>query len=122
MSSAMRPISPLPSVPQTRIGVLSAVPSTHENRPTAIATRYVDIFGVVENRTTCLAPPDAGVSEMTRPFEIALSRASIVSEMSKVALNAGSSKPGKARRASVASSCVTAYRRFSVLLRYRPRS
>ena len=34
----------------------------------------------------------------------------------------GSSKQGKARRASVASNCVTAYLRLAVLLRYKPRS
>jgi hypothetical protein len=51
-----------------------------------------------------------------RPFEIAVSPRSSVSVMSKVALNAGSSKQGNARRASVDSNCVTAYFRSFVLL------
>ena len=41
-------------------------------------------------------------------LEIAVSPASMVSEMSNVALKAGSSKQGNARRASVDSNCVTA--------------
>src|SRR5882672_162813 len=104
----MRPMSCLPSVPQTRIGTPSAEPSRHDHLPTAIATRYVDIFGVVENLTMWREPSAVGVSEITVPFEIAESARSIVSEMSNVALNDGSSKLGNARRASVASNCVTA--------------
>jgi hypothetical protein len=48
------------------------------------------------------------VSDVCAPFEIAVSALSIISEMSKVALWAGSSHDGNARRASVASICVTA--------------
>ena len=56
------------------------------------------------------------MSAVILPLEIAMSPASIVSEMSNVALKAGSSKLGNARRASVASNWVTAYRwSFSVL-------
>jgi hypothetical protein len=39
---------------------------------------------------------------------MAVSAASMTSETSKVALKAGSSNEGKARRASVDSNCVTA--------------
>jgi hypothetical protein len=42
------------------------------------------------------------------PFETAALRASVVSEMRKRALKHGSSKQGKKRRASAASSCVKA--------------
>jgi hypothetical protein len=58
-----------------------------------------------------------GVSEITRPFEMAVSPASTIREMSYVALKAGSSKDGKARLASVGSICVTAYfRPFALLM------
>jgi len=50
------------------------------------------------------------------PLEIAVSPRSIVSVTANVALNAGSSKQGNARRASVDSNCVTAYFRSLVLL------
>ena len=56
------------------------------------------------------------VSDTTFPFEIAVSPRSIVSVTANVALNAGSSKHGNARRASVDSNCVTAYFRSLVLL------
>jgi hypothetical protein len=55
-----------------------------------------------------LAAPGPGVSDAMALLEMAVSPASIVSEMSYVALKAGSSKQGKARRASVDSNCVTA--------------
>ena len=48
-----------------------------------------------------------GWSETIFVFEIAVSPASITSVTSKAAFNAGSSKQGNARRASVASNCVT---------------
>src|SRR5579883_2328496 len=99
----------LPGGPQMRMGIPSASPSTDSNRPTANATRYDDILAVVANRTVCLFSPGPGVSDITRPFEIAVRSLSVVTAMSKVALNAGSSKEGKARRASVASNWVTAY-------------
>ena len=58
-----------------------------------------------------------GTSETTRPLEIAVSPLSTIIEMSNVALNAGSSKDGNARRASVGSICVTAYfRPFASLM------
>ncbi len=49
-------------------------------------------------------------------LEIAVSPSSIVTEMSNVALNIGSSNEGNARRASVASIWVTAYFRPLALL------
>jgi hypothetical protein len=69
----------------------------------------VDIFGVRPNFSVCLPASGPGVSESTLPLEIAVSPESIIIEMSNVALNAGSSNEGNARRASVASSCETAY-------------
>src|SRR5437773_9102046 len=103
----MRPRSFLSGVAQMRIGTFSADPSTHWKSPTAIATRYDDIFGVVENVTVCCEGDGPGVSDTTLPFEMAMSPRSIVSVIAKVALKAGSSKDGKARRASVDSNWVT---------------
>ncbi len=66
-------------------------------------------FGRGAKDQACACPaPGPGVSVAIGVFEMAVSPASMVSEMSKVALKAGSSKQGKARRASVASNCVTA--------------
>jgi hypothetical protein len=48
------------------------------------------------------------VSETCLPFEIAESPASIIKVTANVALKAGSSNDGKARRASVASIWLTA--------------
>ena len=45
----------------------------HSKSPTASATRYVDIFGVVSNLTVCLPAAGPGVSETTAPFEMAWS-------------------------------------------------
>jgi len=67
----------------------------------------VDIFGVRAKIWVCLPAP-AGESESMLVFEMTVSPASTVSETSKVALSAGSSKQGKARRASVDSNWVTA--------------
>ena len=104
----MRARSRLSGVAQMRIGMLSAAPSRHLKSPTVIATRYDDIFGVVENFIVCCVIAGPGVSDSTLPFEMAVSPRSIVSVTAKVALNAGSSKHGNARRASVDSNCVTA--------------
>ena len=51
--------------------------------------------------SVCLPAPGPGVSDSRRPFEIAVSLASIVAETAKVAFIAGSSNDGNARRASV---------------------
>src|SRR5438105_140752 len=64
----------------------------------------------------CFPSVGPGVSAIILPFEMAVSPLSATTEMSKVALYAGSSKDGKARRASVASNCVTAYLRPLALL------
>jgi hypothetical protein len=80
----------------------------HSKSPTASATRYVDIFGVVSNLTVCFPGSGPGVSAVTAPFEIARSAASMIAVTAKVALKAGSSNDGNIRRASVASSWVTA--------------
>jgi len=61
----------------------------------------VDILGVVPKTTVCLPGLDPGVSVAMALLEMAVSPSSIVNKMSKVALKAGSSKQGKARRASV---------------------
>src|SRR5262245_18676712 len=112
----MRPRSRLSGVAQMRIGIPSAAPSRHLKSPTAIATRYDDIFGVGANTMVCWVGAGPGVSDTTLPFEIAMSPRSMVTVNENVALNAGSSKQGKARRASVDSNCVTAYFRAFVLL------
>ncbi len=72
---------------------------------------------VVANLSVCLPAPGPGVSDSRRPFEIAVSRASIVADTANVAFIAGSSNDGNARRASVASSCVMAYSRLFARLR-----
>ena len=77
----------------------------------------MDILGVRANVSVCLPGSGPCVSEICFPLEIAVSAASIISEMSKVALKAGSSNDGNARRASVASICETAYfRPFALLM------
>ena len=103
-------------VAQIRIGIASAAPSRHLKSPTAIATRYDDILGVVANFIVCCLVAGPGASDTIRPFEIAVSPRSIVSVTANVALKRGSSKQGNARRASVDSNCVTAYFRAFVLL------
>src|SRR5947209_8785972 len=112
----MRPRSRLSGVAQMRIGTESAAPSRHLKSPTAIATRYADIFAVVANFIGCGWAAGPGVSERTLPFEIATSPRSTVKVSANVALNAGSSKQRNARLASVDSNCVTAYFRSLVLL------
>ena len=89
----------------------------HSQSPTSNATRYVDIRFVVANVMVCLPGPGPGVSDSTRPFEIAVSRSSIVAESANVAFSAGSSKEGNARRASVGSSWVIPYSRLLAWLR-----
>src|SRR5262245_54662182 len=100
-----------------RMGTLSAPPLRHLKSPTAIATRYVDILGVVANLSVWRPRPGPGVSLRILPFAIAVSARSIVRDTANVALNAGSSKQGNARRASVDSNWVTAYVRREVRLR-----
>ena len=107
----------LSAVEQTRIGVPSAAPVRQTKSPTIMATRYVDIFGVVANFSVCLPASGPGSSDSTAPFEMAVSAASTMSETSNVALNRGSSNDGNARRASVASIWVTAYFRPFARLR-----
>src|ERR1700730_2774185 len=93
-----------------RIGMPSASPSMYSKLPTTNAARYEDILGVVAKRTVCRSP-GPGVSEETLEFEIATWPLSATVVMSKVALYAGSSNDGKARRASVDSNCEAAYLR-----------
>ena len=98
----------LSGVAQMRIGMPSASPFEHRQSPTAIATRYVDILGVVEKRSVCFPAAGPGVSEAILPLEMAVSPSSTTRVMAKVALSAGSSNDGNARRASVGSICVVA--------------
>src|ERR1700687_6516287 len=113
----MRPRSFLSGVAQMRIGMLSAPPSRHWKSPTAIATRYDDILGVVANLSVCRDGPGPGISESSAPLEIAVSPRAIVSVRANVAFIAGSSKQGNVRRASVDSSWGAAQLRPVVLLR-----
>src|SRR4029079_17861051 len=120
-ASAILPRFFLSGVAQMRIGMPSAPPSRHSKSPAAMATRYDDIFGVGEKVMVCTARDGPGRSAVMRPFEITVSPRSAVTVTENVALNAGSSKQGNARRASVDSNCVTAYDRLAVLLTYKPR-
>ena len=70
-----------PEVAHARIGVPSASPETHLKSPTKNATRYVDIFGVVANATVC-NPAPAGLSAIMFVFEMTVSPASTVNEIS----------------------------------------
>ena len=63
-----------------------AEPSIHSKSPTAMATRYVDIFGVVANLIVCFPSPGPGVSEAMTLLEIAVSPLFAISVMSNVAL------------------------------------
>ena len=56
----------------------------------------------------CLPSPGPGESATIGPFEMPVSPESTTSETSNVALKAGSSNDGNARRASVDSNCDTA--------------
>ena len=67
----------------------------------------MDIFGDSAKRTV-FAPPSAGVSLTICVLEMATRSEGTTSVTSKVALTAGSSQQGKARRASVASNWVVA--------------
>src|SRR5262245_54247534 len=107
-SSAIWVRSFLSGVAQMRIGTPSLVPLAHWKSPTAIATRYDDIFGDALNFSVCTFGAGPGVSDTIRPFEIAVSPRSTTSVTANVALNAGSSKQGNARLASVDSNWVTA--------------
>ena len=111
----MRPVErDVPELLLVRVGAdanrdaFGACPRGTAKSPTAIATRYVDIFGDVANVSVCRSGAGPGVSDSRPPFEMAVSPRSMVSRTAKVALNAGSSKHGNARRASVDSNCVTA--------------
>ncbi len=120
-SSANCPCCSFPGTEHTRSGIPSSSPDTHFQSPTVSATRYVDIFGVVENWIVCF-PAGPGWSLTILPFEIAVSSLSTTAVISNVALYAGSSNDGNATRASTASNCVTAYFRWFASLRYMPRS
>ena len=95
-------------VAQARIGTPSLDPSMHLKSPTRNASRYVDIFGVRANVTVCSPTAGPAVSAITFVFEITMSCFGATIVTSNVALKAGSSKDGNARRASVDSNCVTA--------------
>src|SRR3990170_8495018 len=101
-ASSANPVCPfLSGVEQMRIGIPSALLEEHSKSPTASASKYVDIFGVVSNVTVCLPGVELGVSDTTAPFEMAWSPVSIVALSANAALKAGSSNDGNMRRASV---------------------
>mmetsp|Transcript_21651 Transcript_21651/g.56511 ORF Transcript_21651/g.56511 Transcript_21651/m.56511 type:complete len:291 (-) Transcript_21651:554-1426(-) len=82
-------------------------PDTFSNSPTTMATRYDDMIGVVSNRTVRVPSPFLE-SLTTGMFPRATKLSGTVSVTLNRALTAGSSQHGNARRASVASNCVTA--------------
>ena len=84
--------------------------------PPLLRPAWGGMLAVVRNVPVCCVAAGPGLPYRPLPFEIAVSPRSIVSVTAKVALNAGSSKHGKARRASVDSNWVTAYFRSVVLL------
>ena len=86
---------------------LGARSSTAARSPTMKASRYVDIFGVGAKRIS-FVPSLAGVSASGMVLDTAVSSDGMRRVSSKVALAAGSSQQGKARRASVASNWVAA--------------
>lgn len=71
---------------------------------TIIATKYVDILGDLSK--VVIAVSFFLVIRFTGMFEIAVHFVSWTMVMSNVALKAGSSKQGKARRAPIGSNCV----------------
>ena len=75
--------------------------------PTTKATRYVDITMVGANRTRT-RPSPSGSRSVSAVLDTASRPSATTSVVAKVALNAGSSKQGKARRASVDSNWVAA--------------
>ena len=100
--------APLPGTCQTRISVSpQRTGSEASSSPTARASRYVERGGVRSNCTR-LRPPTSGSIFATGWFDSTVLRLPVVTESSKRAFLAGSSKHGKKRRASAASSCVKA--------------
>ena len=78
---------------------------------------YVESGGVFSKRMRFVPGMGPGRVDTARVFEITPSRASTVTFTSNWALNAGSSKHAKNRRASAGCSCVNAYRPDAVSLR-----
>ena len=75
--------------------------------PTTNATRYVDIL-IVSPNSTRTRPSPSDVRSTSGPFESATRPSATTSVIEKTALNSGSSKQGKARRACGASNWVAA--------------
>ena len=91
-----------------RMGVpfLPALPaSTRSKGPTANATRY-DGSGFVSSKRTAFIPPGSAVSAATGVLESAVSPSRTWSVSCQGTLYEGSSKQGKARRASMLSNWV----------------
>ncbi len=96
-----------PGVHTTRSGTPStSTVSDISSLPMMKATRYVDIFMVGEKRMRRLPPTSS--MPTTGEFEIASASGSTIRVISKTALRSGSSKQGKARRASTDSNWVVA--------------
>src|ERR1019366_5123368 len=101
---------PLPGGYTMRTGLGPAMLTGDASKgPTTNATRYVDMIIVLAKRTSRRPLPidEEATSEV---FEYAARCSGMSSVTSYVALNAGSSQHGKARRASVDSNCVVAMR------------
>jgi hypothetical protein len=75
--------------------------------PTVKATRYDEMTGVSSNDVRVRPPPRSCWDAMGM-FATAMRPLGCTSSSAKRALNSGSSKQGKARRASAASNCVAA--------------
>jgi len=99
----------LPGTCHTRISVSpQCTGSDATSSPTASARRYVESGGVCAN-TTVFFPPSRGTIFSTGLLLSTVLAWAVVTERPKRAFMAGSSKHGKKRRASAASSCVKAY-------------
>mmetsp|Transcript_28630 Transcript_28630/g.71866 ORF Transcript_28630/g.71866 Transcript_28630/m.71866 type:complete len:276 (+) Transcript_28630:1776-2603(+) len=105
---ANRHFSALPCTLMTRTRTPVLVTAcTNSNSPITSASKYVLIFGVSRNSTTCFSASVESTTRLATGVLATTSRClSTVTVRAKTALRAGSSQHGKARRASMASNWV----------------
>lgn len=110
--SAYSPSSSIPLTVYTRIGMrpfsysLSVCVSRYAKSPTAHATRYVLITGVVSNLTICHPSRALATVSLTGMLFSATWSVGTSIDSAKLALRYGKSKQGNARRALSGSMCV----------------